>query len=96
LILFHDDEVHGTCEVGVYFLEDVIMFDGRISRLKVPAVCGHIHDSVNLLRVQLGQFLCRHIIDEKVVSNLRISIYTLLVSLSYSLGEDSGVLSIKK
>ena len=53
-------------------------------------------DSAYLLRVELRELLCWHIIDEKVISNLGIGEDSLLVGLSYSLSKDSWILRVEE
>jgi hypothetical protein len=40
--------------------------------------------------------LVRHIIYEEVISDLRISVYSFLMGLGYSLSEDPRVLSVEE
>ena len=49
-----------------------------------------------LLGIKLGQLLLRHVVNEKVISYLRVSEYPLLMGLSHSLGKYSWVLSIEE
>ena len=55
-----------------------------------------MEDSVNLLSVELWQFLLGHVVNKEIVSDLRISVNALTVSLCNSLGKYSGILGIKK
>ena len=50
-----------------------------------------MQNAVYLLSIELWQLLLRHVVDEEVVSDLGISINALAVSLSNSLGKNSGI-----
>lgn len=55
-----------------------------------------MHDPVYLLSVKLRKALRRHVVNEKVVSDLRVGIDTFTVRLGNSLSKDSGVLRVKQ
>ena len=55
-----------------------------------------MEDPTHLFGVELGKLLVWHVIYEKVVSDLRISINSFLMSLSHSLRKDSRVFGIEK
>ena len=53
-------------------------------------------DSADLLWVEFRKLLSWHVVDEEVVSDLRVSIDSLLMSLSNSLSEDSWIFRVEK
>ena len=55
-----------------------------------------MHDPACLLGVECWKLLQRHKVNEEVVSDLRVSINALLVSLSHSLSKNSRILSAEQ
>lgn len=55
-----------------------------------------MHDAVDLLGVKLWQALGRHVVNEKVVPDLRVRVDALAVGLRDSLREDPGVLGVEQ
>jgi len=55
-----------------------------------------VHDAVDLLGVELWQALGRHVVNEKVVADLRVRVDALAVGLRDSLRKDPGVLGVKQ
>jgi hypothetical protein len=104
--LVNDNPVHSAAEVKIDLLQDTGGIDSVTSVLVFLATShsffqeassqSHLNDSMLLLRVQLRQLECGHVINEEVVSNLTISEYALLMSLSHSLGEDSRILCVEE
>jgi hypothetical protein len=55
-----------------------------------------VDDSADLLWVEFRKLLSWHVVDEEVVSDLRVSIDSLLMSLGNSLSEDSWIFRVEK
>lgn len=91
----HDNSVHSPSKILVDFVHDTGGVN-VLSRLEVSRGGGHVDNSTDLLRIELRQFFSWHIVDEEVVSDDGISIDSLLMSLSDSLGKDSWILGVKK
>lgn len=91
----HDDLVHGSGKVLVDLVHDACSID-VLSRLKISGGSGHVDDSADLLWVEFRKLLSWHVVDEEVVSDLRVSIDSLLMSLGNSLGEDSWIFRVEK
>lgn len=93
--LLHDDLIHGSEEVLVYFVHNT---SGVyvLSRFKISRGGCHVDDSTDLLWVEFREILDWHIVDEEVISDLRISKNSFLVCLGNSLGKDPWVLGIEK
>ncbi len=53
-------------------------------------------NSIDLLSIQFWQTLRRHVVNKKVVSNLRVSIDAFAVGLGNPLCKDSGILRVKQ
>ena len=89
----HNDLVHRAMEVKFDFKEDVSGFN-VLFLLQFSRCSRHFHDSSFLLSIKVCKFLNRHEVNEKVVSNLRISVNSLAMSLSNSLSKNSWVFRI--
>ena len=55
-----------------------------------------MNDSIYLLSIELWKALRRHVVNKKVVADLRVGIDSFTVSLGNSLGKDSGILRVKQ
>jgi hypothetical protein len=55
-----------------------------------------VQNAVNLLSIELGEFLLGHHVDKEVVADLRVSVDTLTMGLSYALRKDTRVLGVEQ
>lgn len=55
-----------------------------------------MNNTIDLFRVKLRKALLRHVVDEEVVTDLRVRVNTLAVGLSDSLCKNARVLGVEK
>lgn len=90
----HDDLVQCATEINLNFIKNAVSFN-LTSLFEVFGGCGHVQDSVCLFSVKLGELLLWHVVDKKIVADLRICINALAVSLGNTLCKNSWVLRVE-
>ena len=97
IFLFHvfvkNDLVHSSCKVQIYFRYFWVKID---LFAKIFVVLNHLTYSPDLLCIQFRYLVGWHIVNEVVISDERISISSLFISISYPLSKNSWILSIEQ
>ena len=87
-----DGLVNWAVVVEAHFHLDRVRLD--FLALEEAAGCDHGENAAHQLSVELEQHLCRHVVDEVVVEDLRVRVHGFLVRLRHALSKYPRVLRV--